>query len=172
MSYILSCCTSVDLPAELLETRNIRWTGFHVTLGDREYRDDLGATVPHADFYRAMTEGADTKTAQINVDEYMNYKPPQPANFYVRGTFCDWNIRDNYAMEMVDGKAVFYFNFSHDIKFKVYSQSRDMWWGSEAISEDTTVPYTTAGRTNVCLQKGKYKVVFDPETLLITITYA
>jgi DegV family protein with EDD domain len=63
----------VDLPAELLETRNIRWTGFHVTLGDREYRDDLGDTVPHPDFYRAMTEGADTKTAQINVDEYMTY---------------------------------------------------------------------------------------------------
>lgn len=73
MSYILSCCSSVDLPAELLRERNIRWTGFHVTLGDREYRDDLGATVPHADFYRAMTEGADTKTAQINVDEYMTY---------------------------------------------------------------------------------------------------
>lgn len=104
------------------------------------------------------------------LDDYLNYEPPTPTNFYVRGTFCDWNIRDDYAMEMVDGKAVFYFNFSHDIKFKVYSQSGDLWWGSEAVSKDTTVPYTTSGRTNICLQRGKYKVVFDPETLLITIT--
>ena len=73
MSYILSCCTSVDLPAELLHTRDIRWTGFHVTLGDTEYQDDFGATMPYPEFYRAMTEGADTKTAQINVDEYMQY---------------------------------------------------------------------------------------------------
>ena len=73
MSYILSCCSSVDLPAELLQSRDIRWTGFHVTLGDREYRDDLGATIPYPEFYKSMADGADTKTAQINVDEYMQY---------------------------------------------------------------------------------------------------
>ena len=103
-------------------------------------------------------------------DDYADYERPEPVNFYVRGTFCDWNIRDDYAMEMVDGKAVYRFNFSHDFKFKVYSQSQDAWWGSEAVSPDTTVPYTSAGRTNIVLQPGKYLVVFDPQTQLITIT--
>lgn len=103
------------------------------------------------------------------VDEYLDYERPEPTNFYVRGTFCDWNIRDDYAMEMVDGKAVFRFSFSHDFKFKVYSQSQDKWWGSESVSEDTTVSYQSSGRTNVWLQRGSYLVTFDPETQLITI---
>ena len=35
--------------------------------------DDLGKTMDIEDFYKAMTEGADTKTSQINADEYEKY---------------------------------------------------------------------------------------------------
>lgn len=35
--------------------------------------DDLGKTMNMDDFYKAMSEGADTKTSQINVDEYEAY---------------------------------------------------------------------------------------------------
>lgn len=34
---------------------------------------NLGKTINLDDFYKAMSEGADTKTSQINVDEYETY---------------------------------------------------------------------------------------------------
>ena len=35
--------------------------------------DDLGKTMNLDDFYKAMSEGADTKTSQINAEEYEAY---------------------------------------------------------------------------------------------------
>lgn len=41
-----------------------------------QYRDDLGKTMPFDQFYSAMSAGADTKTSQINVDEFITYFEP------------------------------------------------------------------------------------------------
>ena len=38
--------------------------------------DDLGKTMPFDKFYEAMRNGADTKTSQINVEEYCSYFEP------------------------------------------------------------------------------------------------
>lgn len=73
LAYILSCCSAADLSKEHFERRGIHYISFHYRLGDREYLDDLGQTVPYPDFYRAMTEGAETRTSQINTDEYEAY---------------------------------------------------------------------------------------------------
>jgi DegV family protein with EDD domain len=35
--------------------------------------DDLGQSMPFDEFYQKMSEGADTKTSQVNVEEYINY---------------------------------------------------------------------------------------------------
>ena len=35
--------------------------------------DDLGKSISLSDFYEAMAQGADTKTSQINVEEYEQY---------------------------------------------------------------------------------------------------
>ena len=69
-SFILSCCSTVDLPADLLEQRGIRYTCFHYFLDGVEYPDDLGKSMPLPAFYQAMVDGADTRTAQVNVEEY------------------------------------------------------------------------------------------------------
>lgn len=56
--------------------REIHYICFHYELDGRQYRDDLGETMSFADFYRAMTNGADTKTSQINADEFEEYWEP------------------------------------------------------------------------------------------------
>lgn len=68
-----SCCSTVDLPADLLEQRGIRYTCFHYFLDGVEYPDDLGKSMPLPAFYQAMVDGADTRTAQVNVEEYRTY---------------------------------------------------------------------------------------------------
>lgn len=71
--YILSCCSTADLSKELFQKREIHYICFHYELDGKQYPDDLGETMPFDRFYQAMAEGADTKTSQVNVDEFCNY---------------------------------------------------------------------------------------------------
>lgn len=72
-NYVLSCSSTADLRREHLEERNIQYICFHFELGGRQYMDDLGKSIPLADFYQAMADGENTKTSQINVEEYEQY---------------------------------------------------------------------------------------------------
>lgn len=74
--YILSCCSTADLPADYFEKRNICYACFHYELNGKEYRDDLGRGMPFEQFYQAMADGAETKTAQINITEFTEYFEP------------------------------------------------------------------------------------------------
>lgn len=71
--YIISCCSTADLTKEHFEARNIRYICFHYFLDDVQYPDDLGQTLSFDRFYQAMVDGAETKTSQVNVSEYMAY---------------------------------------------------------------------------------------------------
>lgn len=71
--YVLSCCSTADLSKEHFESRNISYICFHYELDGIGYSDDLGQSIPFDEFYKKMTEGADTKTSQINIDEYEEY---------------------------------------------------------------------------------------------------
>ena len=72
-SYVLSCCSTADMSREHFEARDLRYVCFHYRLNGVEYPDDLGQTIAFPDFYRMMTEGADTATSQVNVSEYLDY---------------------------------------------------------------------------------------------------
>lgn len=72
-SYVLSCCSVVDLSPEYMTARNICFTPLHYCLDGKEYNDDMGATVSSADFYQAMRDGAEVSTSQVNVDEFTRY---------------------------------------------------------------------------------------------------
>ena len=76
MSYVLSCCSTADLTKEHFQKRNLSYICFHFELDGKEYLDDLGESISFPDFYQAMVDGADTKTSQINADEFMNYFEP------------------------------------------------------------------------------------------------
>ena len=71
--YILSCCSTADLSKEHFEKRNIRYICFHYTLGGTSYPDDLGQSVPFQESYARMAAGEETKTSQVNVDEFLAY---------------------------------------------------------------------------------------------------
>lgn len=74
--YVLSCCSTADLTEEHFKERDISYICFHFELDGKAYSDDLGKSIPFEDFYRAMSEGADTKTSQINADEFERYFEP------------------------------------------------------------------------------------------------
>lgn len=71
--YILSCCSTADLTKEFFHKREIHYICFHYELDGVPYPDDLGETMPFDKFYQAMADGADTKTSQVNVDEFCDY---------------------------------------------------------------------------------------------------
>lgn len=74
--YILSGCSTADLSREHFEKRDIQFTCFHFFLNGKQYPDDLGQSISFPDFYKAMENGADTKTSQVNDDEYEAYFTP------------------------------------------------------------------------------------------------
>ena len=76
MAYILSCCSTADLSKEHFVSRDIHYVCFHYFLDNVDYMDDLGESMPLDKFYQAMVDGADTRTAQINAEEYVAYFEP------------------------------------------------------------------------------------------------
>lgn len=72
-NYILSCCSTADLTKEHFEKRDLNYICFHYELDGKEYKDDLGQSMSFEDFYKAMQEGAETKTSQVNASEYEEY---------------------------------------------------------------------------------------------------
>jgi len=71
--YILSGCSAADLTKEHFERINVKYICFHYMMDDVLYPDDLGATMSAEEFYRRMSEGAITKTSQVNIAEYVDY---------------------------------------------------------------------------------------------------
>ena len=74
--YVLSCCSTADLTHEHFESRDIHYICFHYFLDEKEYPEDLGQSVPFDQFYDAMSKGADTRTAQVSIGEYVDYFTP------------------------------------------------------------------------------------------------
>lgn len=71
--YVLSCCSTADLSEEHFQKRDINFICFHFYLNGKAYNDDLGKSIPFPEFYQAMASGAETKTSQVNVGEFIEY---------------------------------------------------------------------------------------------------
>lgn len=69
--YVLSCCSTADLSREHFESRKLEYVCFHYALDGQEYVDDLGQSMPFEEFYARMSKGADTRTSQVNISEYV-----------------------------------------------------------------------------------------------------
>ena len=72
-NYIISCCSTADLSKEHFLQRDIKYVCYHYEIDGKHYLDDLGETMDFADFYKAMEDGAMTKTSQVSVGEYEEY---------------------------------------------------------------------------------------------------
>lgn len=71
--FILSSCSTADLTEKHFNSRDINYVCFHFMVDGKEYKDDLGKSISYDDFYKAMSNGAETKTSQVNVGEFVDY---------------------------------------------------------------------------------------------------
>lgn len=74
--YIITCCSTADMPKEYFEKKGIPYACFHFNINGTEYPDDLGQTVPFKDFYQKIREGAMPTTSQVNAESFMEMFEP------------------------------------------------------------------------------------------------
>jgi len=75
-NYVITCCSTVDMPLDYMQRRNIPFVSFHFNLDGKEYPDDLGKTIPFNEFYAKIAAGAMPTTSQINVGEFVTFFEP------------------------------------------------------------------------------------------------
>lgn len=75
-SFILTCCSTVDMKKEFFEQRQIPYVCFHYTMDGVTYPDDLGQSIPFPEFYDRIAKGATPVTSQVNVEEYCDFFEP------------------------------------------------------------------------------------------------
>lgn len=74
--FIITCCSTVDMPAEFFEENNVPIVHFHYTMEGKEYEDDLGKSMPFDLFYNKIKEGVTSTTSQPNAEQYMEVWEP------------------------------------------------------------------------------------------------
>ncbi|MDD4264284.1 MAG: DegV family protein [Firmicutes bacterium] len=75
-NFVLSCCSTADMPLEFFRKRDIPYVCFHYILDGKEYPDDLGQSIPFDEFYGRIAKGAMPTTSQVNVGQYMDFFEP------------------------------------------------------------------------------------------------
>lgn len=74
--FILTCSSTVDMPRAYLLDREIPYLCYHYIIDGQEYPDDLGVTVPLAEFYKKIADGAMPTTTQINEAQFTEFFEP------------------------------------------------------------------------------------------------
>lgn len=75
-NYAITCESTVDLSRDFLAQKNILWVPFHYELDGQDHFDDLFQSISDTDFYAAMAAGAQTKTSQVSIGEYLAFFKP------------------------------------------------------------------------------------------------
>ena len=74
--YIITSCSPADISRQHFEKLEIPFVCFHYELGGTPRLDDLWTSTSPSAFYQAMLDGAETRTSQVNVMEYINFWRP------------------------------------------------------------------------------------------------
>jgi DegV family protein with EDD domain len=64
------------MPNRYFEERDIPYVCFHFIMDGKTYPDDLGQSMPFDEFYKRLSDGSDSKTSQVNVEEYKFFFEP------------------------------------------------------------------------------------------------
>ena len=75
-SFVLTCCSTADLPKEYFDQKNIPYACYHFIMDGNEYKDDLGQSIPFHEFYQKIADGSMPTTSQINMTEFMAFFEP------------------------------------------------------------------------------------------------
>ena len=79
-NYVITTCSTADVNFEYLKAKNIDYLPFSFYLDEKEYKDDMGISMPHSEFYNAIKNGATPSTSQPNVDEIKAFFKPYLEN--------------------------------------------------------------------------------------------
>lgn len=74
--FIVTCCSTVDLPLEYMQQRNIPFECFHCNMDGKDIPDDLGQSITPAEFYKRIADGAQPTTSQVSIANYMAFWEP------------------------------------------------------------------------------------------------
>lgn len=119
-----------------------------------------------------LTAKIDTLSYYLdNLDQYISSNPSAPEEkvWYIRADFTGWQNDDRYLLEESNGLYTYRLKASGQVRLKIYNNKTDQWFGTECIQEECTVPYETDGHTNIILEKGEYRIIFDPVALTIML---
>jgi len=75
-NYVLTCCSTADMPREFFEKKNIPFETFHFHMDGEDYPDDLGRSMPFEEFYQRIENGAMPTTSQVNVGQFIDFFEP------------------------------------------------------------------------------------------------
>ncbi len=71
--YVLSCCSTVDVSRELLDSRHISYVYFSYELDGVVALDDFWESISPGELYRQMLAGSDAKTSQVSTGTYTEH---------------------------------------------------------------------------------------------------
>ena len=75
-NYVITCCSTADMPEQYFIERKIPYVCFHFTLDGEQYADDLGKSIPFDEFYKRIAQGATPTTSQVNVSQFTEFFEP------------------------------------------------------------------------------------------------
>lgn len=75
-NYIIATCSTADLAVEHIKEIEVKYLRFSYFLNGVEYKDDLGQTMSHTEFYQRLRDGYDSKTTQPNMESYKEFLYP------------------------------------------------------------------------------------------------
>jgi len=75
-NFVLTCCSTADMPKTFFEERDIPYACFHFILNGKEYDDDMGISMTIDTFYQKIKDGAQPTTSQVNTNQYIDMFEP------------------------------------------------------------------------------------------------
>ena len=75
-TFALTCESTADRTAGFFESRDIRYVCFHYEVGDETFSDDLYASTTPDAFFASIKAGAQPKTSQVSMGEYIEFWEP------------------------------------------------------------------------------------------------
>ncbi|MEG1650993.1 MAG: DegV family protein, partial [Oscillospiraceae bacterium] len=74
--FVLTCCSTADMPKSYFEKRKIPFVCFHFNMDNKTYPDDIGESMSFDTFYQKIRDGAMPTTSQVNVDQFLKFFEP------------------------------------------------------------------------------------------------
>lgn len=136
---------------------------------------DLDRTSPFSDYKNiSIREYLDAKRNTLafylsDLDKYAEGSTQRPTRYFIRCDKTNWQNDDQYAMESADGMIAISLRVTGQIRLKIYDDQTGKWYGTECIAADCSVAFDTDDHTNIVLQAGTYRIIFDPVTEIVTL---